>query len=67
MFKNEKFLYFAAGLAAAALGATAVKSGKARKWCVQGMASGILLQRQALEAFQNIKDEATDICHDASR
>jgi len=65
--KNEKFLYFAGGVAAATLGVKTFKSDKARDLCVKGLAKGMKLQKDAQEAFQNVKEDATDLCHDAKQ
>ena len=66
IFKNEKVLYFVGGLVAAAVGSKAVKSGKARELGVKGLAAGMVLQKKAQEAFINMKEDATDMCHDAA-
>ena len=66
LLKNEKFFYFAGGITAAIAGSHAVKSGVARKFCVKGLAAGIKLQKRALESFQNVKEEAADMCLDAT-
>jgi hypothetical protein len=65
LLKNEKFLYFAGGVVATLFGLHAVKTGKARRAAVAGLACGMKLQKQAMEQIQNMKEEATDICHDA--
>ena len=67
ILKNEKLLFFICGIAASLAGLHALKSGKARKACVMGLAAGMKLQKQAQEAFVNIKEEAVDICHDAAK
>ena len=67
MFKNEKFLWFLAGTAAATLGVKALKSRKARDLAVQVLAKGMKLQQEAKVTFQNMKEEATDICYDAKK
>ena len=63
--KNEKFLCFVGGIAAATIGAKALKSPQARKLCVTGMAKGMKLQKDAQAMFQNIKEDAQDLCYDA--
>jgi len=65
LLKNEKFLFFVGGVAAALLGKKALKSQCAHKLAVQGLAAGMKLQKDALEKFQNIKEEATDLCIEA--
>lgn len=44
-----------------------VKSDKTRKVCVKGLAKGMKLQKDAQEVFQNMKEDASDICHDAKQ
>lgn len=65
--KNEKFLCFVGGVAAATYGAKALKSEKTRKVCVNGLAKCMKLQNEAQEAFKNMREEAEDICYDASQ
>ena len=66
-FKNERFLCFVGGIAAATLGVKALKSDKTRDLCVKGIAKGMKLQKDAQETFQNMKEEASDICFDAQQ
>jgi len=66
LIKSEKFLFFVGGIAAAAIVPKVVKSRKAREFGVKGLATGMRIQRQAQETFYNMKEEATDICVDAS-
>jgi len=65
--KNDKFLYFIGGIAAATLGVKALKSDKTRGLCVKGLAKGMKLQKDAQETFQNMKEDASDICFDAKQ
>jgi len=65
--KNERFLCFVGGIAAATLGVKALKSDKTRDLCVKGIAKGMKLQKDAQETFQNMKEEASDICFDAKQ
>ena len=67
LLKNEKFLFFAGGVAVAVAGAKALKSKKLRNMCVKSMAAGMKLQKDAEEAFQNMKEEAADMCFDARK
>lgn len=61
LLKNEKFLFFMGGMVAAVVGRAFLKSKTAHKLAVQGMAAGMKIQRDALEKFRNIKEEATDL------
>ena len=63
--KNEKFLCFVGGIAAATIGVKAIRSPQARKLCVTGMAKGMKLQKDAQAMFQNMKEDAQDLCYDA--
>ena len=60
VFKNEKLWCAVAGAAAKIL-----KADKTRSLAVTGLAKGMKLQKDAKAAFQNMKDEASDICYDA--
>jgi len=51
----------------ATLGVKALKSDKTRDLCVKGIAKGMKLQKDAQETFQNMKEEASDICFDAKQ
>lgn len=64
-FKNEKVLYALGGAAVAIVGSAVLKSKKTRQLAVSGLAKGMKLQNDAKEVFQNMKDEAQDICCDA--
>lgn len=67
LVKNEKLLCFAGGVFAATYGIKALKSDKTRKACVSGLSKCIKLQKDAKEVFQNMKEEAEDICYDAKQ
>ncbi|MCL2839177.1 MAG: DUF1490 domain-containing protein [Defluviitaleaceae bacterium] len=67
LLKNEKFLYFMGGVAATLYGAYVIKSGKARKCAVKGLATGMKLQKEAYENFQNIKEDAADMMIEAAK
>lgn len=62
---SHKLLFFIGGVAAATIGAKCLNSEKARQLCVKGMAYGMRARDNALQTFQNIKEEAVDIYHDA--
>ena len=63
--KDKKCWCFAAGVATAVVGKKIATSDKVRSMCVSGLAKGMKLQKDAKAAFQNMKDEASDICYDA--
>ena len=67
IIKNEKLLCFAGGVFAATYGIKALKSEKTRKSAVKGLAKCMKLQKDAQVAFQNMKEEAEDICYDAKQ
>ena len=67
ILKNEKLLCFAGGIAAALIGPKVLKCKKTRELGIKGLAAGMKLQRQALETFHNMKEEATDIYVDAAQ
>lgn len=64
-FKNEKLWCAIGGAAAVIIGKKIVTSKKTRQLAVSGLAKGMKLQSDAKEVFQNMKDEAADICCDA--
>lgn len=65
LIKNEKLLCALGGAAAVIIGSAVLKSEKTRKLAVSGLAQGMKLTHDAKEAFQNMKDEAADLCYDA--
>lgn len=65
--KDCRFICFTCGAVAAVVGGKILKSDKARKICVKGMAAGMKLKHDAEVSFQNMKEEAQDICYDAMK
>lgn len=65
IFKNQKFLCALGGAAAVIVGKKILTAKKTRQLAVSGLAKGMKLTHDAKEAFQNMKDEAADICYDA--
>ena len=65
IFKNQKFLCALGGAAAVIVGKKILTAKKTRQLAVLGLAKGIKLSHDAKEVFQNMKDEASDICYDA--
>ena len=65
VFKNEKLWCAVAGAAAVIVGKKILKADTTRSLAVTGLAKGMKLQKDAKAAFQNMKDEASDICYDA--
>lgn len=65
VWKNEKLWCAIAGAATVIIGKKVLTSKKTRQLAVSGLAKGMKLQNDAREAFQNMKDEAADICYDA--
>lgn len=63
--KNEKLWCAIGGAAAVIIGKKVLTSKKTRQIAVSGIAKGMKLQSDAKEVFQNMKDEAADICCDA--
>lgn len=64
-FKNQKLWCAVGGAAAVIVGKKIVKAKKTREIAVTGLAKGMKLQSDAKAAFQNMKDEASDLCYDA--
>ena len=65
ILKNEKFLYALCGAAAFIVGKQVLTSKTTRNLAVKGLAKGMKLQNDAKAAYQNMKDEAQDLCYDA--
>lgn len=65
IWKNEKLWCAIAGAATVIIGKKVITSKKTRQIAVSGLAKGMKLQNDAKEVFQNMKDEAADICYDA--
>lgn len=63
--KNEKLWCAIGGAAAVIVGKKILKSKKTRQLAVSGLAQGMKLTHDAKEVFQNMKDEAADLCYDA--
>jgi hypothetical protein len=64
-FKNEKLWCAIGGAAALVIGKKILTAETTRKLAVSGLAKGMKLQSDAKATFQNMKDEASDICCDA--
>ena len=65
LFKHEKLICALGGAAAVIIGKKVITSKKTRPLADTGLAKGMKLTHDAKEAFQNMKDEAADICYDA--
>ncbi len=65
LIKNEKLLCAIGGAVAVIIGKKVIGSPKTRQLAVSGLAQGMKLTHEAKEAFQNMKDEAADLCYDA--
>ncbi|WP_294378132.1 DUF6110 family protein [uncultured Clostridium sp.] len=66
ILKNEKALLFVGGLLTGTLGVKALKSKTAKKLCVNTLANGMKLQQDAQTLFQSMKEDAEDVCYEAS-
>lgn len=65
LFKNKTFWLVVAGAAGAIVGEKVLTSKKTRELVVSGMAKGMKLTNDAKAVFQNMKDEAEDMCYEA--
>ena len=65
VFKNEKFWLVVAGAVGSAVAKKVLKAKKTRELAVTGLARGMKFTADAKAAFQDMKDEAADICNDA--
>lgn len=65
ILKNEKLWLVVAGAAGALIGRKVLISKKTRELAVSGLAKGMKLTHDAKVVFQDMKDEAEDLCYDA--
>jgi len=65
IFGKEKFWLVVAGAVGSAVAKKILKAKKTRELAVKGLAQGMMLAADAKAAFQDMKDEANDICNDA--
>ncbi len=65
ILKNEKLWLVVAGAAGVIVGKKVLTSKKTRELAVTGLAKGMKLTHDAKTAFQNMKDEAEDLCYEA--
>lgn len=65
--KSDKFAWFVGGAAAVIFGKKFVKCDKTRKAAVSTMAKAMKLQSDAKEVFENMKEDAQDLCFDAKK
>lgn len=65
IFKNEKVRYGLIGALAYIVGKQVLTSKATRNVAVKGLAKGMKLQNDAKSVYQNMKDEAQDLCYDA--
>ena len=65
LFKNKYFLSALGGAAAVIVGKKIITAKKTRELAVTGLAKGMKFTHDAKETFQNMKDEAADLCYDA--
>lgn len=65
LLKNKNVLCALGGAAAIVIGKKIISAKKTRQLAVTGLAKGMKLAHESKEVFQNMKDEASDICYDA--
>lgn len=65
VWKNEKFWLVMAGAVGSAIAKKILKAPKTREYAVKGLAEGMKITADAKAAFQDMKDQAADICNDA--
>lgn len=65
LLKNEKSLLIAGGVLLGTLGVKLIKSNCARKLYVSTLANGMKLQQDAQHMFEQMKEEAEDLCSEA--
>ena len=67
IMEHKNLLLFAGGAAAAIVGREILKSKTTKELCVKTAAKIMKMQDEAEEAFQNVKEDAEDIRHDAKK
>ena len=65
LFKNKSILCALGGAAAVIVGKKILTAKKTRELAVSGLAHGMKFTHDAKEKFQDLKDEAADLCYDA--
>ncbi|MDL2246905.1 DUF6110 family protein [Methanobrevibacter sp. OttesenSCG-928-K11] len=65
IYEHKNALLFVGGVAAAIIGKKVLESDVVKKSTVNAMAQVMTIQKDAEETFQNMKEDAEDICHDA--
>ena len=65
ILENNKLTFFIGGIRAATLGVKAWKRKCAHKFFVSALASGMKLQDDAKVMYENIKEDAVDLCYEA--
>lgn len=66
ILEHKHALLFVGGIATALVGKKIIESQTTKDFCTKGMAQVMAVKKNAEESFQNIKDDAEDICADAS-
>lgn len=64
-YEHKHALLFVGGIAAALIGKKIIESQTTKEICSQTMAQVMAVKKDAEECFQDIKDNAEDICADA--
>ena len=67
VWKNEKYWCVVADDVGSTIIKKIIKAPKTREYAVKGLAEGMKLTADAKAAFQDMKDEAADICNDAKK
>ena len=65
--KSEKVRSFVGGAVALIVGKKILKSDATRSACVKTIAKAMKLQSDAAESFQNMREDAQDLCYDAKQ
>lgn len=66
-YQNQKLWCAVGGFAAAIVGKKIITAECTRKAAVSTIAKGMKLKADAAANFQNMKDEAADMCYDAKK
>lgn len=66
IFEHKHALLFVGGIATALVGKKILESDSTKNICAKGMAQVMSVKKEAEETFQDMKDNAEDICADAT-
>ncbi|AWI05543.1 DUF6110 family protein [Clostridium drakei] len=67
IFGKERSLIFAGGVLVGTLGLSLLKSKTAKNFYVKTLAGGMKIRNDAQNLYETIREDAEDMCHEASK